>query len=256
MTTTPFSQLQEPRRKAVKMIVPGEFANSARRSKACIWKGLLWHEWLAHRKLMTGTFMVWFLGVWVLQIASHPFWILILGVIYAVSAGQTFGGADVKEGSEEFSLSLPPTRAERYLVRLTLGMGTLLFFTVYGLLAIRLDLPQVAWGLFVDSGFTNPFPEIDLLHYAMAFAVPIVFFSFTFAGSALARIAKRVENVGSCSLAVLIILAALQKAWPWWWISWRTAGFTLCWALLGVSPVMLLFGYLAYVRKEGVSRPS
>ena len=58
-------------------------------------------------------------------------------------------------------------------MRLALGSATVLLFTGVGVLAIALDLPQMLWGAFVNSGFTEPFPVCrPRLLYALAVACP------------------------------------------------------------------------------------
>jgi hypothetical protein len=221
------------------------------------WRGLVWREWLAHGPLALNFLAAWLVCGWVLLLFFHPGWILGFGVLYAFFAGALFGGGDAFEGSEEFSFALPPTRGEQYLVRLAAGGAPLLLFTLVGLLAIGLDLPQAFWGLFVSSGYTEPFEPARpaFLQYGLAFAVPAAAYAFTYAVAALAGSRAAVMGswlagglfTGGVVLGGLLLEAAL---WD------RVNGFVTCPALLALAPLALLAGYVRYLRKEGVSRPS
>jgi len=177
-------------------------------------------------------------------------------VIYALLAGPRLGGADAAEGSEEFAFALPPTRAERYLARLALGGSTVLLFTVLGVVTIALDLPQHVWGLFVNSGFTEPFPACkERFLYPLAVAIPFAVFAFSFA---LAATAGTRGLVGvSWFLGGALAGAALGLAFLGEWALWgEINGYISVLALFALAPLALLAGYLKYIVKEGVSRPA
>ena len=219
-------------------------------------KGLLWREWIAHRSIVMIALAAWLVGGWVLLIFFHPAWILAFGVVYAWLAGQALGGADAAEGSEEFSFSLPPLRSQRYLVRLALGSGTVLLFTGVGVLAIALDLPQMLWGIFVNSGFTEPFsPCKPRFLYALAVACPLGAFAFTFAIATNASSRGLVSGsylLGGLATGAVVILGFLSEHLLWAELN----GFVSCPALLALGAGALLAGYQVYVRKEGISRPA
>ena len=121
-----------------------------------ILQGLLWREWLLHREELTWIFSAWLLGVWVVPI--HPMIFLIpFGVLSACILAPSFGGSDAAEGSEEFSFALPPSRSQRFMVRLGLGGGTLLGLLAIALVAALFNLPQALWSLVFESGYTAPF---------------------------------------------------------------------------------------------------
>jgi hypothetical protein len=219
--------------------------------------GLLWREWLDHGPMVLNFLAAWLVGGWVLQVFFHPGWILGFGVLYAFAAGAMFGGGDAFEGSEEFSFSLPPTRGKRYLVRLAAGGVPLLLFTVLGLLAIGLDLPQILWGIFVSSGYTEPFKPAEpaFLHYGLAFAVPAAAYAFTYVFAALAgsRGSVMVSWFTGGLIAGGVVLGGILLENGLWE---EANGFVTCPALLALAPLALLAGYVRYLRKEGVSRPS
>ncbi|HUT34274.1 MAG TPA: hypothetical protein VNE39_12385 [Planctomycetota bacterium] len=221
-----------------------------------LWLGLLWREWLARRGLVVGALAVWLAGGWVILLFYHPGWIIAFGVFYAFLAGPSFGGSEVIEGSEEFSFSLPPPRGDRYLVRMAFGGATVLAFTTAGVLAIGLDLPQRVWGLFVNSGFTEPFPpaEIGFL-YPLAVALPFAVFAFSFAIAAVAATRGTVlasPFVGGILAAGTMGAGLLCERYLWNVVN----GYISVTALFAAAPLALLWGYLAYQRKEGINRPA
>src|SRR4051812_39795500 len=121
---------------------PQQTVGAARRGDLQVWKGLLWSEWFAHSRLLLVFLGVWLVAVWTLPLFTHAGWILLLGALYALMAGPIYGGGDVLEGSEEFTFALPPTRGERFLSRLVVGIGTLLILCGMNAVALGFDLPQ------------------------------------------------------------------------------------------------------------------
>jgi hypothetical protein len=220
-----------------------------------VYRGLLWREWLAHRNLIINALAVWLVCGWVLLIFFHPGFIIPFGVLYALVAGTLFGGGDAAEGSEEFSFALPPTRRERYLARMIFGGATVLGFAALGDVAIALDLPQQLWALFVNSGFSGPFRRCEprFLH-ALAIALPFATFAFTFAMTANA--ATRIQ-IGWTVLGLLLALAVMGLGFLGERFLWEELnGYVSVTALVALAPLGLLVGYLAYQRKEGISRPA
>jgi len=221
-----------------------------------VFKGLLWREWLAHGNLLIGTLAIWLVCAWVLLIFFHPGFILGLGTLFAFVAGTTFGGAESSEGSEEFSFSLPPTRGERFLARMALGGGFLAIFLLLGNLTIALDLPQILWSLFVNSGFTEPFPPCrPRFLYVLAIALPLCVFAFSFAIAATAESSGLVSMgwlLGGLGAAAIMGLGFLLE----WWLWEELNGYVACPALFALGALGLQTGYFAYGRKEGISRPA
>ena len=220
------------------------------------WHALLGKAWLANGAMVINFLAAWLVLGWVLMIFFHPGWILALGVLYAFMAAPAFGGGESFEGSEEFAFALPPTRAERYLAHLAAGGIPLLVLLLLGLLAIGLNLPQALWGLFVSSGYTEPFEPADpaFLHYGLAFAVPVAAYAFTFAIASLARSRGTVMwswFLGGICAGALAGGGLLLEEFLWQ----RLVGYATVPVLLAAAPLALLAGYLRYVWKEGVSRP-
>ena len=220
-----------------------------------IWRGLLWREWLAHKNLVLWALCAWLVGGWVLMIFYHPGWIIGAGVLYAMIAGQAFGGGDTIAGTEEFTASLPPLRGQQYLARLVLACGTTLAFTGLGALAIVFDLPQHLWGLVVESGFTEPFPPCDSPWlYGLAVGAPFLTLALTFGIAATTKtrglaVAAPIVGVIGAGLVVWITLGAEQVLWE------RLTGLIALPVPLAIGAMVLLYGYGRYLRKEAVARP-
>ena len=219
-------------------------------------RGLLWREWLAHRPIAVGALAIYLVLGWALLIFFNPWFVLIYGVVLVKLAGAAVAGQEPIEGSEEFALSLPPARAERYLVRLALWGGAFLFFLIFATLSIAFDLPQRVWGLFVQTGFTEPFPAVkDRWLYAFAVAGPFAAFAFTFVVASLARTrgaAMWSAFLGTLGAAAVVLAGLLVEFGVWCDVN----GYVTV-PLLGVTAAAALaLGYVLYLRKEGISRPA
>lgn len=219
-------------------------------------RGLIWREWLLHRGTLYIFMAIWLIGLWVLPIFSHPNWITVFGCLFAVAVASSMGGGDAAEGSEEFAFALPVSRGEHYRLRLAFGLSWLAFFVFAGLLAIAFNLPQLLWGLVVESGFTESNPRVKnpRTSYGLAVLVPFALFSTVFAASALARSVKGI-NGAQIGGVVLTYVAAGVVAWIEARMGRPVSTDVLCSALAIQALLSLGGGYLLYQRKEGVGRP-
>jgi hypothetical protein len=234
-------------------IVPLPTAAESAISPWSAWRvfcGLLWCEWYAHGKLMILFLAAWLASVWVLPMYVSPVCVLFLGALFAIVAGPAFGGSDTGEGCEEFTFSLPPTRAERYLARLAVGGGALLLLTLIDLLALGLDLPQILAKLYVGSGLIRPWPVFKSgLLYGLVLMLPVTVFSISFVISAITH--SRAMLVSASLWAVLISLAALRLGFWYESLVWENLnGWFSCPLLAFLSVATLWGGYVAYQRKE------
>ena len=226
------------------------------RDESRVFKALIWRDWLRMRGWIVWALTFWLVLIWVLLVAGHPAFILIFGMIYVLVGSAGFAAGDVMEGSEEFAFALPPTRAQQYLAKLVLGMGTTLAFTALGVLAIGLDLPQYFWGLFVNSGFTAPFPVCEeKILYGLAIVLPVASFACMYAMStnATTRGAVAIQSFLGMLIAAAVMGAgflAEQGLWD------GLNGYVSIPCLLALTPMALLVGYGFYLRKEGVNRPA
>ncbi|MBI2928510.1 MAG: hypothetical protein HYY24_22810 [Verrucomicrobia bacterium] len=214
------------------------------------WRGLLWAEWFAHSKLLLLFLGVWLVGVWTLPLFTHPGWILLLGAAYALAAGPAYGGGDVLHGCEEFSFALPATRTERYLARLAVGLGTLLFLTTINLLALGLDLPYVLGRLYIKTGLVRPEPMLKTgLLSSLVAALPVAVFCFGFALSAITH--SRGLILTAWFWAALAALAVLQLGFWYEDFVWDSlTGFFSFPLLLLAGAGGLWIGGRLYMRKE------
>lgn len=150
--------------------------------------GLLWCEWYAHSRLILIFLVGWLLGIWLLSLMVNAVWIIVLGVIYSYFAGVLFGGSDVIQGIEEFSLSLPPTRSQRYVARLIVGGGSVLLINTMSLVFLGSDLPQFIAGVTIQTGLAHDVSREGLYpFYGLLYGIPIVSFSICFVLSMLGR---------------------------------------------------------------------
>jgi hypothetical protein len=233
-------------------------------------RGIFYREWLALRNIVVGFWAAWFVCLPVLMIFDRPAWILAFGVLYAIFAGPEFGGMDAAEGSEEFAFSLPATRKEIFLTRLVLGGGNLLAMLVLSLLCIRLNLPQMLWGIFVESGFTERFPPVSQEWYWAAFCMPPAVYATSYVMAALTRSRRMVGASGFVSVnfvgAVFGLIVLAEKSSGFVAVERNAAGNLLMTTnanliipniiVLALSSGVLAVGYHLYLRKEGISRPA
>jgi hypothetical protein len=218
-------------------------------------EGLVWREWIEHRKQIAAFLVAWLIFGWITLLFFHPAWILSFGAIYALSAGSRIGGADAAEGSEEFAFALPPTRRERFLVRLAVAGAPLVVLVGGGLLAIGLDLPQKLWGLFVESGFAEPFPGCEGWWYALAAVIPAGMFGWTFLFAAEGR--SR-ESIGQSWIHALLFSSCVAGlGFLVEWLVWRRpTGWISCPVVAASTLAVLALGERRYRGKEGRGFPA
>lgn len=213
-------------------------------------RGLLWCEWFAHSKLLLVFLMLWLGCVWVLPLISHSGWIVFVAAGFALIAGPVYGGGDTIEGCEEFSFSLPATRAERYVARLIIGGGALLVFTVLDLLTLGLDLPQFLGRLYLDAGLLKPLPVLKpRLLYGLVLAFPFAVFAFSFALAAVSH--SRMLIVTAWFWSLLGAMGVTQLAFWYETSVWgELTGFCSAPLLMLLGLAALWGGFRAYLQKE------
>jgi hypothetical protein len=214
------------------------------------WRQLLWSEWFVHSRLLLLFLIAWLLTVWVLPLLVHPLWILGFGVAFALVAGPAFGGADVIDGCEEFMLSLPATRAERFVTRLVVGLGALLIFTAMDLLALGLNLADSLARLFLSAGLIQPvqLSQPGML-YGLVATVPLAIFAVGFAVAALTH--SRPVAFTAWLWGSLATLATLRVALHFEEMFWeRPNGRLASPLLLAVAVLVLGVARALYRRRE------
>lgn len=154
-------------------------------SNARYWLGLLWSEWFIHSRLLLVFIWGWLAAVWIVPLVTHPLWVLVVSVIYALIAGPAIGGSDVVHGCEEFTFTLPATRENRFWARLLLGGGGLLLLTIITVFSLDANLSDILLRVFLDSGLGGvEFRRPELL-YGLLFAFPFDIFAIGFSVAAL-----------------------------------------------------------------------
>lgn len=171
-------------------------------------RGLLWCEWYSHSRLLLTFLIAWLVGIWVLNAMVNPVWIVVLGGVYSFFAGVLFGGSDVIQGIEEFSMSLPPTRRQRYLARLVLGGGSVLVINTMSLIALGDEIPQFLASLSVRAGIGATGPVNLLPFYGLIYGVPMASFAISYVLSLLGR--SRVFVLISWVWGALVTIFILQ----------------------------------------------
>ncbi len=221
-----------------------------------VYKTLVAKEWLTHGRFVTFCLAFWILAFWILLLQPAGL-IVVFGAVYALWAGAAFGGTESTEQTEEFLLSLPPTRSQRYLARLLLGGGSVLFFAMVNRFAIRWNLPQTVWGLFVESGFTEPF-KIEGLRTVMAMGIdiliPVSVFAFSFPLASVAHVRSPkgyARALGALSAATLLLTSCWAE-----YVMWETLNGYLTIPVLVIASVgALIGGHSVYCRKEAIDDP-
>lgn len=215
-----------------------------------VWLALLENEWRKHRHALTGLLLFWIAGFWILLLFPHPAFHLVVGLLYGVLFAGSLAGADVMDGTEEFSFSQPPGRGPLFLARMVPGLAFILVVGGLGGLASAFDLPQKLWSLVFSSGLTEPFaPVRDRFWYPLAVCLPLAVFAIVFTAAAISRSRGGVMVswlpglVGAGSVTALGFLGEN--------LLWRQSnGILTCLALILLAVLSLLTGYLLYLRKE------
>lgn len=213
-------------------------------------KGLLWSEWFAHSKMLLVFLVVWLLGAWMIPFVAHPGWILAIGLGYALLAGPAYGGTDAIEGCEEFTLSLPTTRTERYLSRMSLGIGTLAMFVGLDFIVLGLDWTATIHRVFINAGIVEVSPNIRPgLLYGLAIGLPFFIFSFSFSLSSVAR--NRFLILSSWFWSLLLALCILYGGLKYEEVMWQEPTGYFCTSLFFIGGMASLWsGFRLYQQKE------
>ena len=213
-------------------------------------RGLLWSEWFAHSKVLLVFLIVWLFCAWLLPLFAHPGWILLVGVAYALLAGPIYGGTDAIEDCEEFTLSLPPTRSDRFLARLLLGGGTVIMFVGLDWIVLGLDWSSTMNQLYITTGIITPTPALKPgLLYGLVLALPMAVFSISFTLSSIVR--SRFVIFTSWFWSSLSALALLYGGFSYEELVWDEINGFFSFPLLMIAGITaLIVGYRLYLHKE------
>ncbi len=207
-----------------------------------------------HKGLLLGWACSWALLFPLLQLFRDPWGLAVTGGFFALFAGPALGAAEVMEGSEEFFLTLPLPKRTFFATRYLLGLLSLFLLLGAGLALFQWNLPQKAWSLVVETGFTEPYPPPRAISLAGALVIPFSLYTFIFVAGSLFKTPNSARNAllaGTLPAAALAgggfyveyLVFATRDGWrPTGWLSL---------ILLGVFPLPLLAaGWIAYGRKE------
>ena len=218
-------------------------------------RGLLWREHLAHGRLVYGYVGTWILCQWVLLLFGNPAPIFLFGGLCALYFASAFACSDARDGAQEFVLALPSTRGELFRVRLLYSGGVLLTLLVGSALAIRFELAQKLWSLFVETGFTESYAPIDTVWIIAGVVVPFAAFAFTFAFGAIATDARSASSSSTVGFLFtgLVVMAGLVLEY---FALGRQTGYLALAAAFVCSLACLFLGYRAFLVKDGIDRPA
>ena len=217
---------------------------------ASAWLALLENEWRRHRHALTGLLLFWIIGFWILLLLPHPAFHMVVCLLYCVLFAGPQAGADVMDGTEEFSFALPTGRGPLFLARMTPGLAFILIVGGLGGLGSAFDLPQKLWSLVFGSGLTEPFvPVRDRFWYPLSVCIPLAVYAITFSLAALAKSRGPVGfawMLGALGTGAIIGIATIMEN-----LLWRNANtLLLCPLLIATATVVLVFGHQLYLRKE------
>lgn len=173
----------------------------------CLWRGIFYREWLAHRGWIVPTLLIWFCFTWVLMLFTSLKVLLGFGLVVAGVSATFLARLDVAEGCEEFTFSLPPTRSQIVRARMWIGICLVVALQSVGGVAIRYNLPQALWGLVVESGFTRPFPTAPPEQLLVVLFLPLLGFSLIFRLIAIGR--SGMAALGAFVVVVFLLATTL-----------------------------------------------
>ena len=213
--------------------------------------GILLRQELAERGGWYRTFgIIWLVGLWIVPIFAHPLFFLWIGLILVLLATPAQTGVDVLDGTEEFTFTQPPTRAEVFLSRILPGAIFLFITGLLGALAVGFDLPQKFWSIFFSGGLTTPFRAIKEVHwYPLAVWIPLAAHVIAGGLAALAISRQQVLAAGIVGVigawAIAGIGLALEQG-----LTDRLHGWISTPVLIAATAGIFAFCFRAYQGKE------
>ncbi len=231
-----------------------ELASTLARDRKAL-RGLLWTEWRRHR--LGIIFGLGSIAIAMLPMgAAEPIagrTILLLFTCMAAGCGLGFGRAEWLRGEEEFGLSLPPTRRERYIVRATLALGIVLAVYAIGTVTALWGLSEWLFsGTDLSARFDRQFPHgapSEPGWLAFVFTAPLALFAETFTVS-LAT--ERRGDLRGLLEGALVVLLGLLIVWADRALLGSAAGWIVAPVFLGFAAVRLRIGLAQYERKDAV----
>lgn len=211
---------------------------------------LLRREWNDAAAFYRTFALLWIIGLWILPVLGHPLFVLWSGLILVFLLTPAQAGVDVLDGTEEFTFSQPPTRAEVFLSRILPGAIFLVVTGVVGVLAIGFDLPQKFWSIFFSGGLTQPFrPVKEVYWYPLAVLLPLAAHAIAGGFAALAITRQQVLWAGIFGVLGAWAIAggalAIEQG-----LANRLNGWVSAPALVAAIAGVSMFAFRAYQAKE------
>ena len=214
-------------------------------------RGLVWREHLAHGPLLWRYVGIWLIGQIVLLLFFQPGIAMAFGILCALYFGAEFGGSDARDRVLEFTLALPVTRTELYLVRFLIPATALSLMMLGSVVAIRFEIAQWLWGLVVETGFTVPYETPTRIWLAAMFVIPLSTFMITYVFATVMSDPRAVGNAGTTGFLVMLLIGLGGAALEYYALRTNTGLGPV--ALAGAAAVVcFVLGYGAARIREGV----
>ncbi len=125
---------------------------------------------------------------------------LLCNLMLAYSIGLGLGGADIAEGTEEFELSLPLTRADVYWSKYLVGFLLASVLIALNLVTVLSGWPAFLAGLFIESA--EPWHAVSLPLVALGSVGGFLVFAATYAGASVSHMRTQMTVVGAAAMGL------------------------------------------------------
>lgn len=214
-------------------------------------RGLVWREHLAHGPLLWRYVGIWLIGQIVLLLFFQPGIAMAFGILCALYFGAEFGGSDARDRVLEFTLALPVTRTELYLVRFLIPAAALSLMMLGSVIAIRFELAQWLWGFVVETGFTASYETPTRVWLAAIVVIPLSTLVITYVFATVMSDPRAVGNAGTTGFLVMLLIGLGGAALEYYALG-KNSGLGPV-ALAGTAAVVcFVLGYGAARIREGV----
>ncbi len=208
-------------------------------------------EWIRHRSVLMLPLWTLLIGTFVVPFFSHFGVIIACYSVLALIVCTRLAADDVIQGTEEFALSQPATRLQRYLSRMLLA----LVVPLSAWLAVEMMHYSVSpwlWGCLVDSGFADnylrPIPEHTRF---LAVSIPALLGALCFSWGAQTKAPVQAIVVVTISCIVVGVLAGVCTSIEGALYGRADVTGRLLLLVSSVAaPVLMLAGLPLYLRKE------
>lgn len=213
-------------------------------------RALLRWQWKYARWAVGVALVLVLVPVWLFPLLPLATFVMVVGSLVAVLAATVIGGEDGLFGMEEFALALPVRRRGRYWLGLGSGAAWAVGLTAFAAASIVWQWPPRVWGLFVETGFCEPFPLIEPgVLFPLAVLVPLSMYVHTYAFAAALPWRSAAGSAWFPATVMTAFYAGLGVAAEWW--RWAPVeGWLMLPLLAGGCVPAALWGAWAYERKQ------